>query len=84
MRRFILRRFVFALFSIVLATLAVFFISRAAGDPLLLYANSGYGLSAEGEAALRKRLLLDQPVVVQYSVWLGRTLTGDMGETILD
>ncbi len=84
MRRFILRRFVFALVSIVLATLAVFFISRAAGDPLLLYANSGYGLSAEGEAALRKRLLLDQPVVVQYSVWLGRTLTGDMGETILD
>ena len=52
MRRFIIRRFLFGLFSIVVATLAVFFISRAAGDPLDLYANSGYGLSAEGEAAI--------------------------------
>ena len=84
MRRFIFRRFVFALVSIVLATLAVFFISRAAGDPLLLYANSGYGLTVEAEEALRARLMLDRPVVVQYSLWLGRALKGDMGETILD
>ena len=84
MRRFIIRRFVFSLVSIVVATLLVFLLSRAAGDPLLLYANSGYGLTAEGEAALRKRLALDRPVPVQYALWLGRTLKGDMGETILD
>ncbi|MBO05386.1 MAG: ABC transporter permease [Chloroflexi bacterium] len=84
MRRFIIRRFVFALVSIVLATLAVFFISRAAGDPLLLYANSGYGLTVEAEEALRARLALDKPVIVQYSLWLGRAVRGDMGETILD
>jgi len=84
MRRFIIRRFVFGLFSIVIATLAVFFISRAAGDPLDLYANSGYGLSAEGEIAIRKRLGLDKPVVIQYTLWLGRALKGDMGETLLD
>ena len=58
--------------------------SRAAGDPLLLYANSGYGLTAESEVALRKKLALDRPVPVQYALWLGRTLKGDMGETILD
>ena len=84
MRRFIIRRFVFSLVSIVVATLLVFLLSRAAGDPLLLYANSGYGLTAEGEAALRKKLALDRPVPVQYALWLGRTLKGDMGETILD
>jgi peptide/nickel transport system permease protein len=84
MRRFIIRRFLFGLFSIVLATLAVFFISRAAGDPLELYANSGYGLSAEGEIAIRARLGLDRPVVIQYTLWLGRALKGDMGETLLD
>ena len=84
MRCFIIRRFVFSLVSIVVATLLVFLLSRAAGDPLLLYANSGYGLTAEGEAALRKRLALDRPVPVQYALWLGRTLKGDMGETILD
>ncbi|MBN4064176.1 ABC transporter permease [Dehalococcoides mccartyi] len=84
MRRFIIRRFLFGLLSIVVATLAVFFISRAAGDPLLLYANSGYGISAEGEVALRKKLGLDKPVVIQYTLWLARALKGDMGETLLD
>ena len=84
MRRFIIRRFVFSLVSIVVATLLVFLLSRAAGDPLLLYANSGYGLTAESEVALRKKLALDRPIPVQYALWLGRTLKGDMGETILD
>ena len=84
MRRFIIRRFVFSLVSIVVATFSVFLLSRAAGDPLLLYANSGYGLTAESEVALRKKLALDRPVPVQYALWLGRTLKGDMGETILD
>ena len=49
MRKFILRIAIFAVFSIILDTFAVFLISRAAGDPLDLYANSGYGLSEEGE-----------------------------------
>ena len=84
MRRFIIRRFVFSLVSIVVATFSVFVLSRAAGDPLLLYANSGYGLTAESEVALRKKLALDRPIPVQYALWLGRTLKGDMGETILD
>ena len=56
MRNFILRRFLFAIVSVIVATFAVFLISRAAGDPLHLYANSGYGLSEEGERALRKKL----------------------------
>lgn len=84
MRRFIIRRFIFGIFSIVVATLAVFFISRFAGDPLDLYANSGYGLTAEGEVAIRKRLGLDKPVIIQYALWLGRAFKGDMGETLLD
>ncbi|MBA31940.1 MAG: ABC transporter permease [Chloroflexi bacterium] len=84
MRKFIFRRLIFAIFSIILATFAVFLISRAAGDPLTLYANSGYGLSEEGERALRKKLALDRPVVIQYGLWLGKTLQGDMGETLLE
>ena len=84
MRRFIIRRFVFSLVSIVVATMAVFGLSRLQGDPLLLYATSGYGLTAESELALRKKLALDRAVPVQYALWLGRTLKGDMGETILD
>jgi len=84
MRRFIIRRFVFSIVSIVVATMAVFGLSRLQGDPLLLYATSGYGLTAESEAALRKKLALDRSIPEQYALWLGRTLKGDMGETILD
>lgn len=84
MKRFLVRRFIFALVSIVMATFAILAISRLSGDPLLLYANSGYGITAEGERVIRERLGLDKPVPYQYILWLGRTLKGDMGETILD
>ena len=84
MKQFLIRRFIFALISIVMATFAILVISRLSGDPLLLYANSGYGITAEGERVIRERLGLDKPVPYQYILWLGRTLKGDMGETILD
>ena len=84
MKQFLIRRFVFAVISIIVATFIVLILSRGSGDPLLLYANSGYGLSAEGERKIRERLGLDHNVFVQYGLWLARTLKGDMGETILD
>ena len=49
-----------------------------------MYANSGYGITEEGEKIIRERLGLDRNVAMQYIFWLGRTLKGDMGETILD
>ena len=84
MKRFLIGRLVFAVVSIVAATFIVLVLSRASGDPLLLYANSGYGLSAEGERVLREKLGLNHNVFVQYGIWLSRTLRGDMGETMLD
>jgi peptide/nickel transport system permease protein len=63
----------------------VFALSRASGDPILLYAKpGGYGFTPEQEAALRKKIGIDKPLVVQYALWLGRAVTGDLGETILD
>jgi peptide/nickel transport system permease protein len=34
-------------------------------------------------AQLRERLRLDEPVVVQYAVWLGGVLRGDLGTSVL-
>lgn len=62
----------------------VFAMSRMAGDPLLLYATPGYGLTPAQEAAITERLGLDKPLAVQYFVWLGRVFRGDLGETLLD
>ena len=85
MQRFIARRFVFMIFSMLAATMVVFGLSRATGDPLLLYAKpGGYGMSPEQIEALTKKLGLDKPLVVQYFMWLGNMLKGDFGRTILD
>ncbi|MDP3063563.1 MAG: ABC transporter permease [Chloroflexota bacterium] len=85
MQRFIVRRFLFMSFSLLVATAVVFGLSRATGDPLLLYAKpGGYGMTAEQIAALTKKLGLDKPLVVQYFMWLGKFVRGDFGRTILD
>lgn len=59
--------------------------SRAVADPLLLYAKpGGYGVLPEQKAALEKKLGLDKPEPVQFVIWLGQVVRGDLGKTILD
>lgn len=78
------QRVVFGIFSLIAATLIVFVLSRAQGDPLLLYAKpGGYGVSEEQIEALTKKLALDKPLIVQYFIWLGGVVQGDFGKTIL-
>ena len=84
MGRYVLRRFLFAVVTLLSATAIVFGLSRMAGDPLMLYAKpGGYGMTEERRADLIKKLGLDKPLVVQYGVWLGRVLKGDLGQTIV-
>ncbi len=84
MGRYLLRRFLFAVVTLLSATAIVFGLSRMAGDPLMLYAKpGGYGMTEERRADLIKKLGLDKPLVVQYGVWLGRVLKGDLGQTIV-
>jgi peptide/nickel transport system permease protein len=85
MYRFIARRVVYAGFTMILATLLVFAMSRVVGDPRLLYAQEGgYGITEEQWERLGERMHLDKPVVVQYFFWLGDALKGDLGESLLD
>jgi len=85
MRNFFLRRLLFSLITVIGATAIVFSMSRAVSDPLLLYAKpGGYGVSPEQRETLKKKLGLDKPKVVQYVLWIGRVVRGDLGVTILD
>lgn len=85
MTRFIVRRMVFAVLTVIVATFLILAMSRLAGDPILLYAKpGGYGFSPEQEAALRKKIGIDRAIPIQYAFWLGNTLKGDLGRTILD
>ncbi len=85
MRRFIIRRTIFAVLTVIVATFLILAMSRLAGDPILLYAKpGGYGFSPEQEEALRKKIGIDRAVPIQYVIWLGNALQGDLGRTILD
>ena len=77
---FLLRRLLFVFISLIGATATVFSLSRAAGDPVLLYAKpAGYGSTEEYLDNLRKHLGTDKPLIVQYVRWVGQYLRGDMG-----
>ncbi|MBM3957262.1 MAG: ABC transporter permease, partial [Gemmatimonadetes bacterium] len=83
MARFLARRFLFALLTLLAATMIVFTVSRLTGDPRAIYARpQGYGISPEYYEALGRKLGLDKPLIVQYFIWLGRALKGDLGNTL--
>jgi peptide/nickel transport system permease protein len=83
MRKFIIRRFFLALLTLLAATVVVFTVSRLAGDPKLIYAlPEGYGMSQERLDALDEKLGLNKPLIVQYLLWIGRAMTGDLGNTL--
>ncbi len=74
-----------AFLSLLGATCLVFTISIASEDPLLLYVKpTGYGITPEQEVALRAKLGLDKPLALQYLLWIGRALRGDLGDSIFD
>ncbi|MDA1256404.1 MAG: ABC transporter permease [Chloroflexi bacterium] len=84
MYKFLLRRLVFSIFTLIGATIIVFSLSRVVGDPRLLYAQEGgYGMSDQAYEDLGVALGLDKPLVVQYFKWVGKVVTGDLGQSLL-
>ena len=85
MQRFIIRRLMYMVLTMIVATLLVFTLSRIVGDPRLLYVQEGgYGLTQEAWDDLGRKLHLQYPVIVQYGFWLKDALQADLGESMLD
>ena len=80
MQRFILIRFTQGLFALWVVTIIVFGISRVTGDPATIIL--GMDATAEDYENLRIRLGLDKPLVVQYGIYIGNVLQGDLGESL--
>lgn len=81
--RYIIRRFAFGLLAVLGATIIVFALSRASGDPRYLFVGtSGMGLTKEQWDALGREMRLDKPVIVQYVLWVGDIARGDFGNSI--
>jgi peptide/nickel transport system permease protein len=84
MTRYILQRLALLPLLMVIYSFVIFVIIQAPpGDFLTAYvatlASSGSSLSAEQIAAMRHQYGLDQPMIVQYFLWVQHLLHGDFG-----
>ncbi len=81
MTQYILRRLLHAVFIIWgCATLVFFLIRMIPGDPVIQMLGPEY--TPEAAEALRHKLGLDEPILIQYGRWFGNVLRGDMGTSI--
>lgn len=81
MRKYVLRRLLVAVPSLLIASLIVFSLPRLLpGDVVqLMLEEKAYGKDL---ADLRAKLGLDQPIHVQYVEWLGHVVRGNLGESL--
>ena len=80
MQRFILIRFLQGIFALWVITVIVFGISRSTGDPAAIFL--GIDASAETIADFRERWGLEEPIIVQYGLYMGRLFQGDLGDSL--
>jgi peptide/nickel transport system permease protein len=82
MLRYIVRRVLMALPTLILASMAIFLILHLIpGDPAAIIA--GGDATPAQVAAVRKDLGLDKPLVVQYGIWSGHVLRGNFGNSLI-
>lgn len=82
MKRFIAGRLLATIPVMGVVAVLVFLLLRLApGDPAAILA--GDIATPEQIAAIRARLGLDQPILVQFGEWLWRLLRGDLGTSII-
>jgi len=79
-QRYIVRRLLQSVLALLAISLLVFLMSRMTGDPTMLMLPDD--ASQEDIARLRRALGLDQPLTVQYWVFLSKAVQGDLGRSI--
>jgi len=81
--RYLARRLVHLVVQVLLVATIVFLLLRLVpGDPAM--AVLGETASQEQIEAMRHKLGIDQPFVVQYATWLGGVAHGDLGQSIIN
>lgn len=83
MIRYLLRRLAYFVPVIFLVTVVVFSITLLLpGDPALALLGESKVQDEIAYQTARKELGLDQPIPVQYAMWLGRAVRGDLGRSV--
>ena len=80
MQRYILRRSFQSVIALFLLSIIVFGVVRLTGDPSYLLIDES--ASEEQRLEIRRGLGLDRPLVVQYGLFIGNFLQGDLGRSV--
>lgn len=80
MLSFIVRRLLGIPVTLLLVTFVVFVILRMTGDPVVIYLD--IGATPEQEAVLRTQLHLDQPLPIQFLIFVADIVRGDFGRSL--
>jgi peptide/nickel transport system permease protein len=80
MLTYALKRLALALAVAIAVSLASFLLLRLSGDVAMAIA--GEGARQQDIELVRSTYGLDRPLIVQYLEWLGRTLGGDLGQSL--
>ena len=82
MRVYLLKRLIQIVPTVLMITFVVFLMMQSIpGDPVVALLGDAY--TEEDAVRIRESYGLDQPVVVQYFIWLGKLVRGDWGASIL-
>jgi len=79
MLKFFVRRLIVALLVAATVMTLAFILTRLSGD--LATSIAGPGATAADVIAIRKAYGLDRPVLTQFFDWVGRALSGDLGDS---
>src|SRR6266581_5190616 len=82
MGRYLLVRCIESLVTILVISMVVFVLAPPTGDPVTLLISDK--ATAQDMALLKQQLGLDQPVPVQYWVFITNAVTGNLGKSLAD
>ena len=83
MLKYILRRLLHLIPVLLVITIILFaLLEIMPGDPVNVYLGMGSNATVEQQNQIREQLGLDQAPYIRYFKWVGRTLSGDLGNSL--
>ena len=80
MKRYIIRRFLFGIIVVWMVSVMIFLATRVGPDPALMIASPG---ADEAELnSIRDRFGLNEPLPIQYFIFIKKALQADFGESV--
>ena len=82
MKKFIFKRFLQIIPTLLIISLFVFgAMHLAPGDPASMMMGRAAATNPDGLKALKQKMGLDKPIIIQYSIWLKNLFSGDLGKS---